>query len=70
MSSEDPDDVRRREHANAWHAFGLVASGVTVWGGAGWLLSELFDNTVFLMLGLLLGMGLALYLVWVRYGRP
>lgn len=70
MSPEDPDDVRRREQAGAWHAFGLVASGVTVWGGVGWLLSELLNNTIYLMLGILVGTGAALYLVWVRYGRP
>lgn len=70
MSPEDPADVRRREDAKAWDAFGLVASGIAVWGGAGWLISEQLDNSLYLMLGLMVGMGAALYLVWVRYGRP
>ncbi|WP_298328446.1 hypothetical protein [Haloactinopolyspora sp.] len=69
MSSDEDDDLRRRENAGAWDSVGLIASGVTVWGGAGWLVSEWLDHTVYLMLGLLTGMGAALYLIWVRYGK-
>jgi hypothetical protein len=46
-----------------------MMAGVFVWGGLGWLVAEWLDNRIFLMLGILLGMGAALYLVWVRYGR-
>jgi F0F1-type ATP synthase assembly protein I len=42
---------------------------VLVWGGVGYLLSERFDNQLFVLVGLLLGMGAGLYLVWFRYGR-
>jgi ATP synthase protein I len=70
MSPEDPDDLRRRDQASAWDAFGLLASGVAVWGGVGWLVSEWLNSTVYLILGLLVGMGAALYLIWVRYGKP
>ncbi|PSL06706.1 hypothetical protein CLV30_10292 [Haloactinopolyspora alba] len=69
MSAEEHDDLRRRDHANAWDASGLIVSGIAVWGGVGWLVSEWLDNTIFVMLGLLVGMGAALYLVWVRYGK-
>lgn len=65
----DPSEYSRREQANAWNAVSLIASGVLVWGGVGWLVAEWLDNQIFLMLGLLLGAGAALYLVWVRYGR-
>lgn len=70
MSTDDPDDVRRREQSSAWNAFSLVVSGVAVWGGVGWLVSEWLNSRVFLVLGLLVGTGAALYLVWVRYGKP
>ena len=40
-----------------------------VWGGIGYLLGERFDNQLFVLVGLLLGMGGGLYLVWFRYGR-
>lgn len=52
-----------------WAAFSLLVSGVAVWGGAGWLLAEWLDNQIFVMFGLLLGMGASLYLVWYRYGK-
>ena len=59
----------RKGEADAYGALGLVIAGVLVWGGAGWLVSEWLDNRLFVMLGLLLGMGAGLYLVWFRYGR-
>jgi ATP synthase protein I len=73
MSQTPSDDESKRSgrkaESDAWGAFGLVVSGVVVWGGVGWLLSERLDNQVFVMLGMLLGMGAGLYLVWFRYGR-
>lgn len=78
MLSDAPDDsssadaVRaagRKGEADAFGALGLVIAGVLVWGGVGWLVSEWLDNKVFMMLGLLLGMGAGLYLVWFRYGN-
>lgn len=59
----------RREQQAAWGAMSTVMSGVMVWGGAGWLVSRWLDHDAFIVLGLLLGMGAALYLVWVRYGK-
>lgn len=69
-SENSHDSHGRSGNDDAWGAFGLVVSGVTVWGGAGWLVSQWLDNSIFVMLGLLLGMGAGLYLVWFRYGRP
>ena len=72
-SPERPDDGERRadrQAANdAWSAFGLMLSGVIVWGGAGYLVSRWTHHQVFTMIGLLLGTGTALYGVWFRYGR-
>jgi ATP synthase protein I len=69
MPPDPSDGSGRKGESDAWGAFGLMVSGVAVWGGVGWLLSEWLDNRIFLMLGLLLGMAGALYLVWFRYGR-
>lgn len=69
MSPDPSDSSGRKGETDAWGAFGLMVSGVAVWGAVGWLLSEWLGSKVFLMLGLLLGMGAALYLVWFRYGR-
>lgn len=68
-SPDDESGVGRRGEADAYGALGLVISGVLVWGGVGFLLSERFDNRLFVLVGLLLGMGAGLYLVWFRYGR-
>ena len=69
MTAVPPDDRGRRGESDAFAAFGLITGGVLFWGGVGWLVSEWLDNSIFVMLGLLLGMGGALYLVWLRYGR-
>lgn len=60
----------RKAHNDAWAASGLLMSGVIVWGGAGYLVSQWLDNQLFVMLGLLLGTVTALYGIWFRYGRP
>jgi hypothetical protein len=69
----EPDDGgRHADHQaanDAWSAFGLMLSGVIIWGGAGYLVSRWTGYEVFTMLGLLLGTGTALYGIWFRYGR-
>jgi F0F1-type ATP synthase assembly protein I len=70
MGPKDSDDMHRRDQAGAWDALAVLASGVAVWGGVGWLISEWLHSSVFLMMGLLVGMGSALYLIWHRYGKP
>ncbi len=69
----DPDDDERRaerQAANdAWSAFGLMLSGVIIWGGAGYLVASWTGHDIFTMLGLLLGTATALYGIWFRYGR-
>ena len=70
MFSAPRDDRDRKTHYDAWGAFGLVSSGILVWGGLGLLLARLTGVEVIAMAGLLVGMGAGLYLVWFRYGRP
>ena len=68
-SDDESRDFRRKGEADAYAALALVISGILFWGGVGYLLSERFDSPVYVLLGLLLGMGGGLYLVWFRYGR-
>ena len=71
----DPDEVEAVKRANregaddAWAATGLLISGVVVWGGAGYLVSEWLGSQLFVMAGLLIGTATALYGIWFRYGR-
>jgi F0F1-type ATP synthase assembly protein I len=68
---EGPDEDQARREANrAWGAFNVVIAGALVWGGIGWALSAWLGSPLFLPLGLLVGTGAALYLVWLRYGGP
>jgi ATP synthase protein I len=71
--SEGADDGDRRAERqasnDAWSAFGLMVSGVVVWGGAGYLVSRWTGHQLFTMVGLLVGMGTALYGIWFRYGK-
>ncbi len=71
----DPADDEALRRANqrasndAWAATSLLISGVVVWGGAGYLVSEWLGSPLFTMVGLLLGTATALYGIWFRYGR-
>jgi ATP synthase protein I len=69
-ASDDGERRAGRQASNdAWSAFGLMVSGVVVWGGAGYLVSRWTGHQIFTMVGLLVGMGTALYGIWFRYGR-
>jgi len=59
----------RKGEQDAWGAFGLVVSGVLVWGVVGGLVGRWLDSSLPVLVGLLVGMTAGLYLVWFRYGR-
>ena len=52
-----------------WSIFGDLLSGLLFWGGVGWGLDKWLGTSYLLLVGLLLGMGASLYLVWLRFGR-
>lgn len=69
-SSELSRNPGRREEGALWSIFGYLLSGLLVWGGIGYFVDRwLGYDRVFTLVGLLLGMGSALYLVWLRFGR-
>jgi F0F1-type ATP synthase assembly protein I len=45
-----------------------MLSGIIVWGGAGLLLDRLWDTRFLALVGTLLGLTTAIYLVVVKYG--
>jgi F0F1-type ATP synthase assembly protein I len=54
----------------AWAIVGTLVSGVLVWGGIGYLIDQwLGTDSVFLATGLIVGAGVAMYLIIVRYGK-
>jgi F0F1-type ATP synthase assembly protein I len=45
-----------------------MLSGIIVWGGVGWLLDRWLETRVFILVGTLLGLTVAIYLIVVKYG--
>ena len=53
----------------AWNIVSYLLSGLIFWGGAGWLLDHWLGTKIFVLVGLVLGAGASLYLIWLRYGK-
>ncbi|MFM8998627.1 MAG: AtpZ/AtpI family protein [Actinomycetota bacterium] len=54
----------------AWGITGTLVSGMLTWGGVGFLIDRWLDlRWLFLPVGLLVGMGASIYLVYRRHGR-
>lgn len=47
-----------------------LISGPVVYAGIGWLLDSWLGTSFLLPVGLLAGMAMSLYIVWLRYGKP
>jgi F0F1-type ATP synthase assembly protein I len=45
-----------------------MLSGVIVWGGVGWLLDRWLETRFFILVGTILGLTVAIYLIVVKYG--
>jgi ATP synthase protein I len=52
-----------------WSIFGYLLSGLVFWGGIGYGLDTWLDKGIFTLIGLLVGISGAIYLVWLRFGR-
>jgi F0F1-type ATP synthase assembly protein I len=59
----------RNEEGALWSIVGYLISGLLIWGGIGYALDQWLGTSYFLLLGMLLGAGAAIYLVWLRFGR-
>lgn len=54
----------------AWSITATMISGMLTWGGIGYLLDRWLDlRWLFLPVGLVIGTGASVYLIYVRYGR-
>jgi F0F1-type ATP synthase assembly protein I len=51
-----------------WGITGTMLSGIIVWGGVGWLLDRWLETRVFILVGTMLGLTVAIYLIVVKYG--
>jgi ATP synthase protein I len=72
MTRNNPQDepAEGSEGSNiAWAAFGYLVAGVLVYGLLGWGLSVWLHATWLIPVGILVGAGLGLYLVFAKVGR-
>lgn len=58
-----------REESAMWSIFGYLLSGLIFWGGVGFGLDHWLGKGYFTLIGLLVGISGAIYLVWLRFGR-
>jgi hypothetical protein len=57
------------QDSDAMAALSLIISGVLLWGAIGWALGRWLDVPVLAGLGLVVGGGLGVLAVYIRYGR-
>ncbi len=68
--SQQPSGSGRSNPGDAWTVTGYLLSGLLVWGGVGLLVDRWLHTRLFVLVGLLVGSAAAIYLIYVRYGRP
>lgn len=61
--------MANREENAMWSIFGYLLSGLLFWGGVGYGLDTWLGTTYLTLIGLLVGISGAVYLVWLRFGR-
>jgi ATP synthase protein I len=61
--------MANRDENAMWSIFGYLLSGLVFWGGIGYGLDKWLDQGIFTLIGLLVGISGAIYLVWLRFGR-
>ena len=61
--------MANREENAMWSIFGYLLSGLLFWGGIGYGRDKGLDKGIFTLIGLLVGISGAIYLVWLRFGR-
>jgi F0F1-type ATP synthase assembly protein I len=64
-----PEDGQKEFGDLAWSVPSYLLSGMIIWGGIGWLLSRWTGWSWLVPIGVVLGVALAVYLVYVKNGR-
>jgi F0F1-type ATP synthase assembly protein I len=67
---EKPADSQPSGADVGWGITGTMLSGIVVWGGVGLALDRWLGTRFFVLIGVLLGLGVAIYLVVVKYAPP
>jgi ATP synthase protein I len=68
--SQSDDDARKSRQGDPWLAFGYLVAGVALYGFVGWLLDRWWGTSFMVVIGILLGAGLAIYQTFARFRAP
>lgn len=69
MSQQSDPPPPPGNSADGWRVLSYLIGGIVIYAGGGWLLDRWLDTSFFLPVGLVLGAGLAVLLLYFRYGR-
>jgi F0F1-type ATP synthase assembly protein I len=64
------DDPKPPPPPDPWAVVSYLISGVLIWGGLGWLVDQWLGTRGFVGLGIVLGAGAAIVLIYLRYSKP
>ncbi len=68
--SQSDDSARDSPQGDPWHAFGYLVAGVLLYGFVGFMLDRWWGTSFMVVIGILLGAGLALYQTFARFRAP
>ena len=68
--SQAVDDGSHSGADVGWGITGTMLSGLLVWGGAGLALDRWLGTRFFVLIGVLLGLGVAIYIIVMKYAPP
>jgi ATP synthase protein I len=69
MTGTPEDEPPAPASGDPWSVMSYLISGPALYGGLGWLLERWLHQPWLVPLGVIVGMGLALWLVYLRWGR-
>jgi F0F1-type ATP synthase assembly protein I len=68
--SQSDDSARNTPQGDPWLAFGYLVAGVLLYGLIGWVLDRWWGTSFMVVVGILLGAGLALFQTFARFRAP
>ncbi len=67
MTKQVPADPPGSGDQDPWAAFGYLVSGVALYGFLGWVVGRWLHADYWIPIGIVVGLGFGLYLVFTRY---
>lgn len=68
MAPNDDRPDADKPSGDPWQAFSYLVAGVLLYGGLGWLADRWLGTSFLVMVGILLGAGLGVFMVFKTFG--